>query len=102
MVSPNEPLCYGRLRSRAGRSPDAAIVEPHRILGLSRHETDTVQIILAAQIRLRRWRRLDPAAMPAKRRQRVHEIVGAREAMMRRAMLRLSASQTDQSLIRTV
>jgi hypothetical protein len=71
-------------------------------LGISRHETDPVQIILAAQIRLRRWRRLDPAEMPAQRQQRVHEIVGAREAMMRRAIMRLTASKADEPLARTV
>jgi hypothetical protein len=37
-----------------------APVEPHRVLGISRCETDPVQIILAAQIHLRRWRRSEP------------------------------------------
>jgi hypothetical protein len=32
-----------------------------RILGLRRGEIDPVQIILAAQVRLRRWRRFGPA-----------------------------------------
>lgn len=102
MVYPSESTSAGRLRARLRRTSDQETPEPHRVLGISRHETDPVQIILAAQIRLRRWRRLDPAAMPAQRRRRVHEIVGAREAMMRRAIMRLTASQADQPLRRTV
>lgn len=43
-------------RGRRSRIPRTA----HRILGLRRGELDPVQIILAAQIRLRRWRRLVP------------------------------------------
>lgn len=90
-----------QLQARLHRAADSATVAPHRVLGISRHETDPVQIILAAQIRLRRWRRIDPAAMAVVRR-RVDEIVNAREAMMQRAIQRLSASQADPSLARTV
>jgi hypothetical protein len=102
MVYPNEYRSIGRLRARLARVVDPGIVEPHRVLGISRHETDPVQIILAAQIRLRRWRRLDPAEMSAQRRRRVHEIQGAREAMMQRAIERLTVTKADQPLTRTV
>lgn len=43
-------------RGRRSRIPRS----PHRILGLRHGELDPVQIILAAQVRLRRWRRLVP------------------------------------------
>ncbi len=102
MVYPNEYRSIGRLRPRLAQAVDPAIVEPHRVLGISRHETDPVQIILAAQIRLRRWRRLDPAEMSAQRRRRVCEIQGAREAMMQRAIERLTVTKAAQSLTRTV
>lgn len=102
MVSPNDFQGAKMLPARLRRESRQDAAEPHRVLGVSRHETDPVQIILAAQIRLRRWRRLDPADMSAQRRRRVHEIVGAREAMMRRALMRLAASATNGPLGRTV
>jgi|GEM_PF-3440937 len=102
MVYPRDSRSMTRLRARLGRAPDSTAVEPHRVLGISRHETDPVQIILAAQIRLRRWRRLHPAEMSVQGRRRVHEIVGARQAMMQRAVERLAASRTVQPLGRTV
>ncbi|MFM8708028.1 MAG: hypothetical protein ACKOHK_08085 [Planctomycetia bacterium] len=59
---------------------------PHRVLRISRRETDPVQIILAAQIQLRRWRRSEPGKTPLKIQQqiqqRIHEIVSARDALM--------------------
>lgn len=102
MVYSQDSRSPTRLHARLRRQPGSAAVEPHRVLGISRHETDPVQIILAAQIRLRRWRRIDPAEMSVQRRRRVDEILGAREAMMQRALQRLSASKTGQSLARTV
>ncbi len=104
MVYPQDFRSPTRLPARLRRAHDSAAsaaVEPHRVLGISRHETDPVQIILAAQIRLRRWRRIDQAEISVQRR-RVDEIVGAREAMMQRAIQLLSASKADQSLARTV
>ncbi len=102
MVSPKDFQGAKSLPVRLRRESIKDAAEPHRVLGVSRHETDPVQIILAAQIRLRRWRRLDPADMSAQRRRRVHEIVGAREAMMRRAMMRLAVLASSEPLGRTV
>jgi hypothetical protein len=59
-----------------------APVEPHRVLGISRCETDPVQIILAAQIHLRRWRRSEPGKTRLKIRQRIHAIISARDSLM--------------------
>jgi hypothetical protein len=70
-------------------------VRPHRVLGIRPDETDLLQIILAAQVRLRRWRRVDAEADAARTasRRRVREIVGAREAMMQRAIERAGVSR---------
>ena len=80
--------------------------EPHRVLRISRHEKDPVQIILAAQIQLRRWRRQDSlaeqaasqaasqaksqAASQSKTRQRIKEIIAARESLLRAAATRIA------------
>ncbi len=68
------------------------------MLRISRHEKDPVQIILAAQIQLRRWRRQDSlaeqaasqAASQAKTRQRIKEIIAARESLLRAAATRIA------------
>jgi hypothetical protein len=68
------------------------------VLRISRHEKDPVQIILAAQIQLRRWRRQDSlaeqaasqAASQAKTRQRIKEIIAARESLLRAAATRIA------------
>lgn len=57
-------------------------VEPHRVLRISRGETDPVQIILAAQIQLRRWRRGEPGETPLRIRQRIRQIIAARDSLM--------------------
>ncbi len=84
------------------------------MLRISRHEKDPVQIILAAQIQLRRWRRQDSlaeqaasqaksqaasqaasqaksqAASQSKTRQRIKEIIAARESLLRAAATRIA------------
>ena len=57
-------------------------VKPHRVLRISRRETDPVQIILAAQIQLRRWRRGEMGETPLQSRQRIREIVAARDSLI--------------------
>ena len=79
-------------------------VAAHRVLRLSSRETDPVTIILAAQIQLRRWRRMDTRMGSTGRsmgdstgdstegsngvRQRISEIVAARDELMGRAVQR--------------
>lgn len=70
---------FDRLNQTA-RKP--ARVEPHRVLRISRGETDPVQIILAAQIQLRRWRRGELGEKPLRIRQRIREIIAARDSLM--------------------
>lgn len=65
----------------------------HRVLGLSPEERDPVTIILAAQIRLRRWRRCkEPAGEAALETERVRVIVRARDAMLQAAFSRLTST----------
>lgn len=83
-------------------APESVRSEPHRVLRISRHEKDPVQIILAAQIQLRRWRRQDSlaeqaasqaksqAASQSKTRQRIKEIIAARESLLRAAATRIA------------
>ena len=61
-------------------------VQPHRVLRVSRHETDAVQIILAAQIQLRRWRRGEPGHASFKCMQRIREIAAARDSLVAQAV----------------
>jgi len=78
-------------------SPESVRSEPHRVLRISRHEKDPVRIILAAQIQLRRWRRqeslaeqaVSQAASQAKTRQRIKQIIAARESLLMAAVTRI-------------
>lgn len=56
-----QPTPSGRLGLTAASRIPRMSRTARRILGLQRGEIDPVQIILAAQVRLRRWRRLGPA-----------------------------------------
>jgi len=56
-----------------------------RRLGLRGDESDPVLIVQAAQIRLRRWRRLPPALSKLAS-QRVRQIIEARDRLMRESM----------------
>lgn len=66
-----------------GRQP-----QPHEVLGLSSREDDAVKVIEIAQMMLRRWRRIplaDPggsAARVGEARNRIRQIVAARQAML--------------------
>jgi hypothetical protein len=55
---------------------------PHRLLRVSRTETDPVMIILAAQIQLRRLRRSEPGQSPSEIRRRIREIAAARDTLL--------------------
>jgi len=58
------------------------------VLQIGRHETDTLRIILAAQIQLRRWRRVEPGRQSTCRLQRIREIIAARELLLAQAVSR--------------
>lgn len=69
--------------------------QPHEILGLSPREDDAVKVIEVAQTLLRRWRRMPLAAEQSEfshpaweARNRIREIVAAREAMLQRIQSR--------------
>lgn len=73
--------------------------QPHKILGLSPREDDAVKVIEVAQLMLRRWRRVPLAREGAEfphrvgeARNRIREIVAARQAMLDR----IHARQCDQ------
>ncbi len=65
-------------------------VESHRVLGLKNGERDPVSIIRAAQIRLRRWRRLHTSVPAASWRRRVQLIVAARDDLLAQSVSRSS------------
>jgi len=56
------------------------------VLQIDQREADTVRIILAAQIQLRRWRRVEPGPQPAGSLQRIREIIAARESLLAQAV----------------
>lgn len=69
--------------------------QPHEVLGLSPREDDAVKVIEVAQVLLRRWRRvplaLEGGGFPhrvGEARNRIREIVAAREAMLKRIQSR--------------
>jgi len=80
---------WPQLRDDVGPSPGP--LPPHRLLRISRHETDPVRIILAAHIQLRRWRRAESGQQPDRIQRRIQEIVAAREALIG---ARISLSRT--------
>jgi hypothetical protein len=73
---PCRRLAFGHPRAGADIGP------PHRVLGLRADEADPLRIIVAAQIRLRRWRRVGSSREAA--RSEVQKIVAAREALLQR------------------
>jgi hypothetical protein len=83
-----------RVGNACGGASGPALREPPRLsdayslLRLRRSESDTVRIILAAQIQLRRWRRGDSKDLPQDKEQRVRAIVAARELLIQRAVQR--------------
>ncbi|MFM8802367.1 MAG: hypothetical protein ACKOK8_00390, partial [Planctomycetia bacterium] len=97
-----QPCLSQRRFHRAALAISApAPVAPHRVLRISRRETDPVQIILAAQIQLRRWRRSEPGKTPLKIQQqiqqRIHEIVSARDALMGSLIVSSAEDQITQT-----
>jgi hypothetical protein len=76
-----------RLRRQSTPSRSLAQPSPHRVLRVSRHETDPVMIILAAQLQLRRWRLADPAKQCPRIRQRIQAIVVARDLLVGRTLV---------------
>lgn len=76
-----------RSRRTAGVGRSLGQLTPHRVLRVSRHETDPVRIILAAQIQLRRWRLADSGTTPCVARQRIRQIVAARDELIGRVVV---------------
>ncbi len=84
-------------RGRVGASPGGATgavggfprPAAHRVLGLPTGESDPVRIITAAQVRLRRWRRLMDRATDGRGAVgtvgRVQRIIQARDTLLRQA-----------------
>ena len=69
---------------------------PHEVLGLSPREEDAVRVIEVSQLMLRRWRRaplgiddLPPVKISGDVRNRIKEIVAARQAMLEQICSRL-------------
>lgn len=57
----------------------------HRVLGLRSHQNDPLMIITAAQVRLRRWRRLPdhaPEALHSGLVDQIRRIIAARDALL--------------------
>jgi hypothetical protein len=65
-------------------------IDSHRVLGLRHGEGDPVSIIRAAQIRLRRWRRMHASVPAASWRRRVQLIVAARDDLLAQSVGRSS------------
>ena len=81
---------FGRFQARQTAAPPRRrpATQAHRILRISRDETDALRIILAAQIQLRRWRRGEPGYASYKCVQRIREIVAARDLLVAQAVAR--------------
>jgi hypothetical protein len=71
----------------------------HRILRLTPHESDPVQIISAAYVQLRRWRGGDVNVPTVERQRRVRLIIVAREALLRRAVAGRSSTRRSRSTL---
>lgn len=65
-------------------------IDSHRVLGLRHGQEDAVSVIRAAQIRLRRWRRLHASVPAASWRRRVQLIVAARDELLAQSVGRSS------------
>lgn len=64
------------------RGPTVSAAAACRVLGLPGGESDPVRIILAAQIRLRRWRRLGESGQSGGTFGHVRRIIRARDALL--------------------
>lgn len=72
----------------------------HRILRLSPHEVDPVQIISAAYVQLRRWRSGEVGVSAAERQRRVRLIIVARDAMLRHVLDGRASTKQSRSMLR--
>jgi len=89
IFSNNQPFCpVSQPQPDGSQARFPGVGEPHRVLQISRHETDTLRIILAAQIQLRRWRRGELGQTSFKRLQRIRAIVAARDSLLAMAVAR--------------
>ncbi len=77
-----EPAAFRGGWFESGRRSPGTVAVARRVLGLEAGEADPVRIILAAQIQLRRWRRMDPAERPRFWPDRVRAIVAARDRLL--------------------
>jgi len=92
------PRSLATLGSAAPSAKGAARLRPpHEVLGLSPREEDAVRVIEVSQLMLRRWRRapLGIDDVPLVKidgdvRNRIKEIVAARQAMLEQICSRLS------------
>lgn len=73
----------------------ARLRPPHEVLGLSPREDDAVRVIEVSQLMLRRWRRaplgvdeVPPVEIDGDVRNRIKEIVAARQAMLEKIYAR--------------
>jgi len=91
------PRSLATLGSAAPSAKGAARLRPpHEVLGLSPREEDAVRVIEVSQLMLRRWRRaplgiddLPPVKIAGDVRNRIKEIVAARQAMLEQICSRL-------------
>jgi hypothetical protein len=91
------PRSLATLGSAAPSAKGAARLRPpHEVLGLSPREEDAVRVIEVSQLLLRRWRRaplgiddLPPVKTTDDVRNRIKEIVAARQAMLEQICSRL-------------
>ena len=91
------PRSLATLGSAAPSAKGAARLRPpHEVLGLSPREEDAVRVIEVSQLMLRRWRRaplgiddLPPVKTDGDLRNRIKEIVAARQAMLEQICSRL-------------
>lgn len=67
-------------------TPDTATPEDAEILGLEFGDTDPVRIILAAQLRLRGFRRRFPRGVNGQDPDEVRRIIAARDALLKGAV----------------
>lgn len=90
------PRSLAALVSAEGSAEGAARLRPpHKVLGLSPHEEDAVRVIEVSRLMLRRWRRaplgIDDVPLvkiDGEVRNRIKEIVAARQAMLEKIYAR--------------
>ena len=89
--------------ARARRFSGGPRLGHHRVLGLRSHENDPVLIITAAQVRLRRWRRLPehaPESLHSGPVDHIRRITVARDALLKQAYGALPIEMSVMSAVR--